>query len=159
MILLMLSLLEAFLCPTSCCSCTSVPLGGGYSRWISPRLFYCLQEEKLELQKLLERVPIPVKESIEEPSAKVIPASPKRKLVSKVRVVVWIYVFFPVYQALSMLSKWACCGEKGFKSPPCVMCWIGVCRESVVWFELSTHLQYKVVPPQLSRCHTITLNV
>lgn len=29
------------------------------------------QEEKLELQKLLERVPIPVKESIEEPSAKV----------------------------------------------------------------------------------------
>lgn len=33
-----------------------------------------LQEEKLELQKLLERVPIPVKESIEEPSAKVSPA-------------------------------------------------------------------------------------
>ena len=29
------------------------------------------QEEKLELAKLLERVPIPVKESIEEPSAKV----------------------------------------------------------------------------------------
>lgn len=35
-----------------------------------------LQEEKLELQKLLERVPIPVKESIEEPSAKVSPACP-----------------------------------------------------------------------------------
>lgn len=33
------------------------------------------QEEKLELQKLLERVPIPVKESIEEPSAKVSPSS------------------------------------------------------------------------------------
>ncbi|NXJ72393.1 U520 helicase, partial [Rostratula benghalensis] len=31
------------------------------------------EEEKLELQKLLERVPIPVKESIEEPSAKVKP--------------------------------------------------------------------------------------
>lgn len=29
------------------------------------------QEEKLELSKLLERVPIPIKESIEEPSAKV----------------------------------------------------------------------------------------
>ena len=29
------------------------------------------QEEKLELMKLLERVPIPIKESIEEPSAKV----------------------------------------------------------------------------------------
>ena len=29
------------------------------------------EEEKLELQKLMERVPIPVKESIEEPSAKV----------------------------------------------------------------------------------------
>lgn len=29
------------------------------------------QEEKLELLKLLERVPIPIKESIEEPSAKV----------------------------------------------------------------------------------------
>ena len=29
------------------------------------------EEEKLELNKLLERVPIPVKESIEEPSAKV----------------------------------------------------------------------------------------
>ncbi|XP_077119026.1 U5 small nuclear ribonucleoprotein 200 kDa helicase [Ranitomeya variabilis] len=29
------------------------------------------EEEKLELQKLLERVPIPVKESIEEPSAKI----------------------------------------------------------------------------------------
>lgn len=28
-------------------------------------------EEKLELQKLMERVPIPIKESIEEPSAKV----------------------------------------------------------------------------------------
>ncbi|KFP37857.1 U5 small nuclear ribonucleoprotein 200 kDa helicase, partial [Chlamydotis macqueenii] len=34
------------------------------------------EEEKLELQKLLERVPIPVKESIEEPSAKVSPACP-----------------------------------------------------------------------------------
>ena len=30
-----------------------------------------MQEEKLELLKLLERVPIPIKESIEEPSAKV----------------------------------------------------------------------------------------
>lgn len=30
-----------------------------------------LKEEKLELLKLLERVPIPIKESIEEPSAKV----------------------------------------------------------------------------------------
>lgn len=30
-----------------------------------------IQEEKLELMKLLDRVPIPVKESIEEPSAKV----------------------------------------------------------------------------------------
>lgn len=29
------------------------------------------EEEKLELLKLLERVPIPIKESIEEPSAKV----------------------------------------------------------------------------------------
>ena len=29
------------------------------------------EEEKLELMKLLERVPIPFKESIEEPSAKV----------------------------------------------------------------------------------------
>ena len=32
---------------------------------------YIFQEEKLELNKLLERVPIPIKESIEEPSAKV----------------------------------------------------------------------------------------
>ena len=31
-----------------------------------------LQEEKLELAKLMDRVPIPVKEGIEEPSAKVI---------------------------------------------------------------------------------------
>lgn len=39
-----------------------------------PRLVsFFWQEEKLELQKLLERVPIPVKESIEEPSAKVGP--------------------------------------------------------------------------------------
>lgn len=37
------------------------------------------QEEKLELQKLLERVPIPVKESIEEPSAKVSMSSPVSK--------------------------------------------------------------------------------
>ncbi|CAF4632513.1 unnamed protein product, partial [Rotaria magnacalcarata] len=29
------------------------------------------EEEKIELQKLLERVPIPVKESIDEPSAKI----------------------------------------------------------------------------------------
>ena len=29
------------------------------------------QEEKLELAKLLDRVPIPIKEGIEEPSAKV----------------------------------------------------------------------------------------
>ena len=29
------------------------------------------QEEKLELAKLLDRVPIPVKEGVEEPSAKV----------------------------------------------------------------------------------------
>jgi pre-mRNA-splicing helicase BRR2 len=31
----------------------------------------CWQEEKIELLKLLERVPTPIKESIEEPSAKV----------------------------------------------------------------------------------------
>lgn len=30
-----------------------------------------VQEEKLELQKLLDRVPIPIKESIEESSAKI----------------------------------------------------------------------------------------
>ena len=30
------------------------------------------QEEKMELAKLIERVPIPIKEGIEEPSAKVI---------------------------------------------------------------------------------------
>lgn len=41
---------------------------------IPPSIPLFLQEEKLELQKLLERVPIPVKESIEEPSAKVSPA-------------------------------------------------------------------------------------
>lgn len=29
------------------------------------------QEEKLELAKLLERVPIPVKESVDEPAAKI----------------------------------------------------------------------------------------
>jgi pre-mRNA-splicing helicase BRR2 len=29
------------------------------------------QEEKLELSKLLERVPIPVKEGVEEPAAKI----------------------------------------------------------------------------------------
>ena len=37
--------------------------------------FFLHKEEKLELNKLLERVPIPVKESIEEPSAKVNPHS------------------------------------------------------------------------------------
>lgn len=37
----------------------------------SLRFNFSHQEEKLELNKLLERVPIPVKESIEEPSAKV----------------------------------------------------------------------------------------
>ncbi len=30
-----------------------------------------VQEEKVELAKLIERVPIPIKEGIEEPSAKV----------------------------------------------------------------------------------------
>ena len=30
------------------------------------------EEEKLELQRLVDRVPIPIKESIEEPTAKVI---------------------------------------------------------------------------------------
>jgi len=29
------------------------------------------EEEKLELQKLMERVPIPIKESVDEPTAKV----------------------------------------------------------------------------------------
>uniref|UniRef100_A0A8C3QLE2 RNA helicase n=1 Tax=Cyanoderma ruficeps TaxID=181631 RepID=A0A8C3QLE2_9PASS len=38
---------------------------------IPPSIPVFPQEEKLELQKLLERVPIPVKESIEEPSAKI----------------------------------------------------------------------------------------
>ena len=33
--------------------------------------FFDLKEEKLELQQLIERVPIPIKESIEEPTAKV----------------------------------------------------------------------------------------
>lgn len=39
--------------------------------WILMICVLMLQEEKLELMKLLERVPIPIKESIEEPSAKV----------------------------------------------------------------------------------------
>ncbi|MGH0174302.1 UNVERIFIED_CONTAM: hypothetical protein FKN15_070957 [Acipenser sinensis] len=39
--------------------------------WPTLLPLFLLQEEKLELQKLLERVPIPVKESIEEPSAKI----------------------------------------------------------------------------------------
>lgn len=50
-----------------------------------PDLSPLWQEEKLELQKLLERVPIPVKESIEEPSAKVSPFP----LRSRVFVVTW----------------------------------------------------------------------
>ena len=33
-------------------------------------ILFC-QEEKVELAKLIERVPIPIKEGIEEPSAKV----------------------------------------------------------------------------------------
>ena len=35
-------------------------------------------EEKLELNKLMERVPIPIKESVEEPSAKVLLLSLKQ---------------------------------------------------------------------------------
>lgn len=35
------------------------------------KLIIVREEEKLELQKLAERVPIPVKESVEEPTAKV----------------------------------------------------------------------------------------
>ena len=42
----------------------------GYSR-LCALVAAAVQEEKLELLKLLERVPIPIKESIEEPSAKV----------------------------------------------------------------------------------------
>ncbi len=37
---------------------------------ILTKAFYFTQE-KLELNKLLERVPIPVKESVEEPAAKI----------------------------------------------------------------------------------------
>ncbi|KAF8417097.1 Sec63 domain-containing protein, partial [Boletus edulis BED1] len=35
------------------------------------KLLHVRQEEKLELAKLLERVPIPVKESVDEPAAKI----------------------------------------------------------------------------------------
>ena len=42
----------------------------GWLGWLGLACFY-LQEEKLELAKLMERVPIPVKETIDEPSAKV----------------------------------------------------------------------------------------
>ena len=44
---------------------------GVYAMMLSVACVCVFQEEKLELLKLLERVPIPIKESIEEPSAKV----------------------------------------------------------------------------------------
>ena len=44
------------------------------------RLIPVRQEEKLELQKLLERVPIPVKEGVDEPTAKTnVPTSEERR--------------------------------------------------------------------------------
>ena len=48
-----------------------MPLFNRSSSKISPRKNRILFLSLLQLQKLLERVPIPVKESIEEPSAKV----------------------------------------------------------------------------------------
>lgn len=63
--------------------CKSVIECNGFKQWnvaigsknnecqLCSCVFFAHKEEKLELNKLLERVPIPVKESIEEPSAKV----------------------------------------------------------------------------------------
>ena len=44
-----------------------------YGCWLclSSAVLCLMQEEKIELAKLIERVPIPIKEGIEEPSAKV----------------------------------------------------------------------------------------
>lgn len=60
----------------STCLCLSTHCRAAQSLCSTVCLFvlgwvFLLKEEKLELQKLMERVPVPIKETIEEPSAKV----------------------------------------------------------------------------------------
>lgn len=59
------------------------------------------QEEKLELQKLLERVPIPVKESIEESSAKV----GLKYDFCNVNVATWSFLLFPTNISSFLVSS------------------------------------------------------
>jgi hypothetical protein len=59
------------------------------------------EEEKLELAKLIDRVPVPVKESLDEPSAKI-------NVLMQVRLLFCVCGFFVVFALYCFVVLWPC---------------------------------------------------
>ncbi|KAH9979649.1 putative RNA helicase [Russula compacta] len=118
------------------------------------------QEEKLELGKLLERVPIPVKESAEEPAAKInvlLQAYISQLKLEAIGGTVCFSSFFPTVSYIPTLdfsilrAIYEICLKRGWAIPTRAA--LEMCKivEKRMWSSMTPLRQFKGVPPEIIR--------
>ncbi|KAF8466489.1 Sec63-domain-containing protein [Russula ochroleuca] len=111
------------------------------------------QEEKLELGKLLERVPIPVKESVEEPAAKINVLL--QAYISQLKLEGFALVADMVFVQQSagriLRAIYEICLKRGWAVPTRAA--LDMCKmvEKRMWSSMTPLRQFKGVPPEIIR--------
>ncbi|GLB39382.1 putative sec63-domain-containing protein [Lyophyllum shimeji] len=111
------------------------------------------QEEKLELAKLLERVPIPVKESVEEPAAKINVLL--QAYISQLKLDGFVLVADMVFVQQSagriIRALFEICLKRGWAVPAKAA--LDLCKmvEKRMWGSMTPLRQFKGVPPEVIR--------
>ncbi|OSX63730.1 hypothetical protein POSPLADRAFT_1055810 [Postia placenta MAD-698-R-SB12] len=111
------------------------------------------QDEKLELGKLLERVPIPVKESVEEPAAKINVLL--QAFISQLKLEGFALVADMVYVQQSagriLRAMFEICLKRGWAVPAKAA--LDLCKmvERRMWGSMTPLRQFKGVPPEIIR--------
>ncbi|KAI0302834.1 Sec63-domain-containing protein [Multifurca ochricompacta] len=111
------------------------------------------QEEKLELGKLLERVPIPVKESVEEPAAKINVLL--QAYISQLKLEGFALVADMVFVQQSagriLRAIYEICSKRGWAAPTRAA--LDMCKmaEKRMWSSMTPLRQFKGVPPEIIR--------
>lgn len=111
------------------------------------------QEEKLELGKLLERVPIPVKESVEEPAAKINVLL--QAYISQLKLEGFALVADMVFVQQSagriLRAIYEICLKRGWAAPTRAA--LDMCKmvEKRMWSSMTPLRQFKGVPPEIIR--------